>query len=333
MSFSTVNTLQVGPGLVQMKAIGGNVPSVITPVEAYSLQSFSFDIDQKIVSASGSMKLPFDSAPVDMTIKGTMELLELKGAIFSNLISGDTPSVGGSVGSYKETFTLASVALATWAATTAYTKGEAVTIGTTICICSVAGTSGATSPTPATTLGGTVTDGTVTWVSASLDTGSPTHVCLATVAQAQYFAEDLGVQYQSNNDPLETLGGAQGLTPLPAPPAVGEYISVGNTGFYLFNATDAVDVYISYNWTSATLVNANPILNHWIGWGPYCELNAMFPYQSVDQQHVLAALHLNAVRFGSQKAKTKRDGYMTVTYDFEAFCPANNVAGYLYLPD
>lgn len=333
MSFSAVNSLQVGPGLVQVKAVGGNVPSVITPIEFYSLQSTSFDIDQKIASASGSFKMPFDSAPVDMTIKGTMELLELKGAIFSNLISGDTLTTGGNVESYKESFTLASQAVAAWAATTAYVSGNTVLTGSTILICSVAGTSGSTAPTPPTTLGGTVVDGSVTWVAASTDVGAPTHVCVASVSQASEFAEDEGVQYQANNNPLATLGGAQGLTPLPGPPAVGQYIAVGTTGFYLFNATDATSVFITYTWTSSTLVNTYPIMNHWIGWGPICEVNMQFPYQSVDTKHVLVGLHLLAVRFGSQKAKTKRDGYMTVTYDFEAFCPPAGVAGQLYLPD
>ena len=332
MSFSSVNTLQVGPGLVQMKAIGGNVPSPITPVDAYSLQSFSFDVDQKIVSASGSFMMPFDSAPVDRTVKGTVELLELKGANFANLISGDNPTTGGNVTSFKEPFTLASTAIATLTATTAYTKGQIVTDGATIAVCTVAGTT-STITTFGTTLGATYTSGTATFVSVCLDTGAPTHACAVIVSQSQFFAEDIAVQYQANLNPFATLGGAQGLTPLPGPPAVGQYISAGTSGVYLFNATDAVAVFITYQWTSSTLVNTYPILNHWIGWGPILELNAEFPYQSVDQVHTLAALHLFAVRFGSQKSKTKRDGYMTVTYDFEAFCPANGVAGYLYLPD
>jgi uncharacterized Zn-binding protein involved in type VI secretion len=325
-----VNSLQVGPGLVQVKAVGGNVPSVITPIEFYSLQSASFDIDQKIVSASGSMKMPFDSAPVDMTIKGTLEMLELKGAVFSNIISGDNPSTGGNVESYKEAFTLTSKPVTTLSAV-AFAKGDVVTDGTTIGVCTVAGTPAAfTLPT---TLGAALTSGGATFVSVCLDTGAPTNACALIVAQAQFFAEDEGVQYQANNNPLATLGGAQGLTPLPAPPAVGQYICAGTTGVYLFNATDATSVFVTYTWTSATLVNTFPIMNHWIGWGPICEVNIQFPYQSVDTQHVLVGLHLLAVRFGSQKTKTKRDGYMTVTYDFEAFAPPNGLAGQLYLPN
>lgn len=333
---SPLNSLQVGPGIVMVKAVGGNVPANISPMEFQGLQSTSFDIDTKIVSASGQLMMPFDSAPVDRTIKGTIEMLVLNGTLFSNIISGDNPSTGGNVESYREAFTLTSQTSSAWVATTAYTKGETVVTGSTILICTVAGTSAASAPTPPTTLGGTVVDGTVTWASVSNDTGAPTHVCVAAVSEAADFAEDLGVSYQSNSNAFATLGGAEGLTPLPAPPAVGQYISVGTTGFYVFNATDAVGVFINYSWTSSTLVETFPLLNHWIGWGPICEVNMQFPYQSVQngsQTAIVVALHLLAVRFGSQKVKTKRDGYMTVNYDFEAFCPPNGVAGQLYLPN
>ena len=330
---SPLNSLQVGPGIVMVKAVSGNVPSVITPVEFEGLQSTSFDIDRKIVSASGQLMMPFDSAPVDQTIKGTMEMLVLNGTLFSNIISGDNLTTGGNVESYREAFTLASAAITTLSGV-AFTKGEIVTDGTTIGVCTVAGTP--VSFTLPTTLGAALTSGGATFVSVCLDTGAPTHACAVIVSQAADFAEDLGVAYQSNANQFATLGGAQGLTPVPGPPAVGQYVAAGTTGVYLFNATDAVDVFISYSWTSATLVNTYPILNHWIGWGPICEVNMQFPYQSVQNGSttaILVALHLSAVRFGSQKVKTKRDGYMTVNYDFEAFCPQNGVAGQLYLPN
>lgn len=334
--FSPLNSLQVGPGIVLAKTVGGNAPSVISPIEFEGLQSSSFDIDTKIVSASGQLMMPFDSAPVDRTIKGTLEMLVLNGTLFSNIISGDSPSTGGSVLSYREAFTLATTPVAAWAATTAYTKGQVVNVSSTILICTIAGTSGASSPTPATTLGGTVVDGTVTWASVSTDTGAPTDVCVADVANAATFASDKGVMYQSSNNQLGTLGGAQGATPLSDPPAAKQYISVGTTGFYVFNATDAVPVFITYTYTSATLSNTFPLLNHWIGYGPICEVNFEFPYQSVQNGSTVAVnvgVYLAAVRFGSQKVKTKRDSYMTVNYDFEAFCPPNGVAGYLYLPN
>lgn len=331
--FSNLNSLQVGPGIVIVKAVGGNAPSTITPVEFEGLQSTSFDIDTKIVSAKGQNMMAFDSAPVDRDIKGTIEMLALNGTLFANIISGDTPTTGGNAMSYREEFTLASVAVSAWVATTAYTKGQVVSVGSTLLVCNVAGTSGASSPTAPTTLGGTVTDGAVTWIAISADTGAPTHACVAQVAQATAFTEDEGVMYVSTNNQLATLGGTQGLTPLPGPPAVGQYVCAGTSGWYLFNAGDAGQVFISYTWTSSTAVSTFPILNHWIGWGPYCELNMQFPYQSVDQEHILVGLHLLAVRFGSQKVKTKRDGYMTVTYDWEAFCPPSGVAGQFYLPD
>jgi hypothetical protein len=52
---------------------------------------------------------------------------------------------------------------ATWAATTAFTQGTRILVGTTIFICSTAGTTGGTEPTWGTTINGTTTDGTVTW--------------------------------------------------------------------------------------------------------------------------------------------------------------------------
>ena len=211
---SPLNSLQVGPGIVMVKAVSGNVPSVITPIEFEGLQSTSFDIDRKIVSASGQLMMPFDSAPVDQTIKGTMEMLVLNGSLFSNIVSGDTPTTGGNVESYREAFTLATQTVAAWAATTAYTKGQTVVTGSTILICTVAGTSGGSAPTPATTLGGTVTDGTVTWASVSTDTGAPASVCVAQVAEASTFAENLAVCYQSNSNGLEVLASTQGTTPL-----------------------------------------------------------------------------------------------------------------------
>lgn len=51
-----------------------------------------------------------------------------------------------------------------WAATTAYTVGQRVKLtGGTVLEATVAGTSGSTAPTAPGTVGGTVTDGTVTW--------------------------------------------------------------------------------------------------------------------------------------------------------------------------
>src|SRR5579859_3372864 len=122
MSISQLSTLNVGPGLVGVRPVGGNVPGIITPFEFEGLQSASFDIDQKIAEAMGQFKMAFDSAPVEMSIKGTIETLVLNGTVFANIISGDTPSVGGNENSYRESYTLASVAVGTWATTHAYTK-------------------------------------------------------------------------------------------------------------------------------------------------------------------------------------------------------------------
>ena len=335
MSVSQLQTLNVGPGLVAVRPVGGNVPGVISPFEFEGLQSCSFDIDQKIAEALGQFKMAFDTAPVEMSIKGTIETLVLSGNIFSNIISGDSPTSGGNDYAYRETFALTSTSIVTLSAV-AFTKGEIVTDGTTIGICTVAGTPAAfTLPT---TLGGVLTSGGASFVSVCLDTGSPTHACSAIVANAAVFAEDGNVMYATTNNQLATLGGAQGLTPVPGPPAVGQYISAGTTGAYLFNATDAGNsVFISYQFTPASANNSIfPIQNHWVGWGPYCEVNIQFPYQSVNngngQATIVAALHLVAVRFGNMKSKTKRDGYTTVTYDWQAFCPPSNIAGQFYLP-
>jgi hypothetical protein len=335
MPISQIQTLNVGPGLVGVRPVGGNTPSVITPFEFEGLQSASFDIDQKIAEALGQFKMAFDSAPVEMSIKGTIETLVLSGSIFANIISGDDPTSGGNDFAYRETYTLASTAITTLSAI-AFTLGEIVTDGTTIGVCTVAGTPAAfTLPT---TLGGVLTSGGASFVSVCLDTGSPTHACAEIVANSAVFAQDGNVMYTVTNNQLATLGGAQGLTPLPGPPAAGQYISAGTTGVYLFNATDALaSIAISYEFTPASANNSIfPINNHWVGWGPYCEMNLQFPYQSAQDGSghatIVAALHLVAVRFGSMKAKTKRDGYTTVTYDFQAFCPPSNVAGQFYLP-
>jgi hypothetical protein len=337
MSISVLQSLNVGPGLIAVRPVGGNLPGTIIPFEFEGLQSASFDIDQKIVSAMGQFKMAFDSAPVDMTVKGTVEVLQLSGVNFMNLISSDSATVGGNMNSYREPYTLAAVAVGTWTTGMTATKGMVITDGTNLQICTVAGTAGSPTPTWATNafLGGVTTDGsTVKWVCAGIDTGAPSHVCAVNVTQAQYFAEDGNVMYASTNDQLVTLGGAQGLVALPAPPAVGQYTCVGTSGWYLFNATDSAQViFISYQYTSATANNTYPINNHWIGWGPIVEMNMQFPYQAASQSTITCALHLVAVRFGNMKTKTKRDGYTTVTYDWEAFCPPNGIAGQFYLPN
>jgi hypothetical protein len=331
MSISQLSTLNVGPGLVGVRPVGGNVPGIITPFEFEGLQSASFDIDQKIAEAMGQFKMAFDSAPVEMSIKGTIETLVLNGTIFANIISGDNPSVGGNEGSYRESFTLASTSIVTLSAV-AFTKGEIVTDGTNIGVCTVAGTPSVF--VLAATLGGVLTSAGASFVTVCLATGTPTHACAVIVANATTFAEDGNAMYASTNNQLASLGGAQGLTPLPGPPAVGQYVSAGTSGVYVFNATDAAQVvFISYQYTAASANNTFPILNHWVGWGPYCELNMQFPYQAASQATILAALHLVAVRFGNMKTKTKRDGYTTVTYDWQAFCPPNGVAGQFYLPN
>ena len=108
----------------------------------------------------------------------------------------------------------------------------------------------------------------------------------------------------------------------------------GSMGVYLFNASDGGStVFISYQYTPATGVTSFPILNHWVGWGPVVEMNMQFPYQAASQSTILCALHLTSVRFGSQKGKTKRDGYTAVTYDWEAYAPPNGIAGQFYLPN
>ena len=145
--------------------------------------------------------------------------------------------------------------------------------------------------------------------------------------------------YALTNKQFGNLGSTQGATPS-GPPAVGQYVCAGTSGIYVFNSTDAASqVFISYQYTASTGQYTFPINNHFIGYGPYCEVNMQFPYQSSGSSSgfsvsaVNVALHLLAVRFGSMKTKTKRDGYWTVTYDFEAFCPPNGVAGQFYLPN
>jgi hypothetical protein len=336
MSISQLQTLNVGPGLVGVRPVGGNVPSIITPFEFEGLQSASFDIDQKIAEALGQFKMAFDSAPVEMSIKGTIETLVLSGSIFANIISGDSPTLGGNDFAYRETYTLASTVITALSAI-AFTKGQIVSDGTRIGVCTVAGTPAAfTLPS---TLGGILTSGGASFVTVCLDTGAPTNACAEIVSNATVFAEDGNVMYTVTNNQLGTLGGAQGLTPLPGPPAAGQYISAGTSGVYLFNAADGgQSVAISYQFTPASANNSIfPIQNHWVGWGPYCELNLQFPYQSSQDGNghatIVAALHLVAVRFGNMKTKTKRDGYTTVTYDWQAFCPPSNIAGQFYLPN
>ncbi len=321
-SVTQLQTLNVGPGIVAARPVGGNIPGIAKPWEFNALQSLTCDIDQKIVSAMGQFKMPFDTAVVDMTIKGTLEVLQLSGDIIANAALGDSPTTGTVVDSYREAYTLTSTAISTRAASTPVTLGEFITDGTNLQVCTVAGTTAASVPTWNTVVGGTTTDGTATWTNCGPASGI-TNLCVVEVAQAAHYASDGNVMYQTNNVQLGNVSLA---------PAVGEYTAPGN-GVYLFNSADASNsVFITYTYTSSTLGNSYPIMQHTQGFGPILSMNLLFPYQTSGASAMNRALYLSAVRIGKLSFKTKRDGYMTTTFDYEAFCPPNGVAGYFYLP-
>ncbi len=319
---SQLQTLNVGPGIIGIRPVGGNIPSTATPWEFNGLQNFSLDLDQKIVSAMGQGKMPFDTAPTDMTIKGTLSGLQLTGTGLANSIFGDAPTSGTIVTSYREAYTLASSAISAHAVSTLTTLGEFIAEGTYLYVCTTAGTTASTSPAFGTVIGGTTTDGTAIWTNVGLAAGI-TNLCVVIVAQAAKFADDGNVMYQNTNVQLANVS---------VPPALAQYSVPGN-GVYIFNSADAANlVFITYDYTSSSMGSSFPIMQHTQGWGPICSINARFPYQSVNGQ-LGAGVLLEMVRFGKVSLKTKRDNYMTIDVDYEAFAPPSGVAGYLYLPN
>jgi len=77
--------------------------------------------------------------------------------------SNATDHLGRNVGAGNTDYIGRALTSIPWAATTAFSVGTVAYVAGGELVCTVAGTSGASAPTAPGSVGGTVTDGTVTW--------------------------------------------------------------------------------------------------------------------------------------------------------------------------
>lgn len=95
--------INFGIGAVLLNPLAGNLPANPTPHQGQTIQDFSLDIDQKLVSLMGQYKFPDDVAPSDMSIKGKFQIGRQDYDMFNNTIFADNRAVGGMIGVYNET--------------------------------------------------------------------------------------------------------------------------------------------------------------------------------------------------------------------------------------
>lgn len=135
----------------------------------------------------------------------------------------------------------------------------------------------------------------------------PTTPFAVNVANKATFVSDLGVLYH------DTKALFQRTT---SNVSAGQY-SV-SAGTYTFSTTDASkSVDVSYVYTDSANGKTLSVINHPLGFGPYCELFLTQPYQGNN------ALRLYAVRFGKLSVPIKNDDYTIPELDFEAYADAS----------
>jgi hypothetical protein len=304
---------QFGIGGMFAVPSGGNLATPSNPQRFGTIQDVAVEFDQKLVELMGQNKLPDDVAPSDMKITGKGGFGNIEIDIYNSLFFADAITAGSSQVSMDEAYTIASAsAPAAWAATTTYTLGQAVTGDSVIQVCTVAGTSGASAPSWATTTGAVTDDGsTVQWTCAGF-----TNAQFVKVANAGTFGENLFVRY-ANGTPLSpTVGNV-------APVAAGTYqVGAGVYGFYTSDVGQSI--LISYDYvTPSAAPNQGKTLtvnNHIQGYGPTFELFLVMPYMGNN------CLRLHKCRSSKMSTPLKRDGYVISDFEFQAYPDANGVA-------
>lgn len=122
------------------------------------------------------------------------------------------------------------------------------------------------------------------------------------------FVGDLGVQYSATGQPF---------TKVATVAAAGQYAISG--GVYTFDSADAsAGVLISYTYalTSGHTLTVN---NQLMGYGPVFELWLAEPYQAFGGNAGLNGLHLYACRLSKLNQPFKRDDYLIIDHEFEAY--------------
>lgn len=152
------------------------------------------------------------------------------------------------------------------------------------------------------------------WYPLEAHTVPPSTTYTVTVTNHSTFAADYGVRY-TNGQPFTNMQGAT-LT------AKGQYnVTAGVYTFYSGDAAAAVA--ISYQGTSTT-GSVFTEHNQLQGWGPIVQLALWEPYSTNLNQSANNGIFFSAVVFGGINGPFKRDDWIYLELDWEAYPDPNN---------
>lgn len=294
--------LQFGVGAVYCLPNGGNIASPNTPANLQTIQDVDITFEQKLEELRGQHIDPDDVAPSDRSVKFKAAFAGMPIDIFNALMMGETIVTGlNETPSNQEAHTVpVAGSPATWTMTHAYTKGQVISDGTNLEVCTTAGTSGGTTPSWAVTFGATTVDGSVVWTLLAV-VGSST----ISVTNVAFWLYDAGVSYANTGNLLQPVSS---LTLVQ-----GEYAVIG--GVYAFASTDvAAAVQISYLWVDSTTGRTMTVGSHIQGWGP---TYSMFVWE--DYQNFGNGLYLYRCRTSKMGKPYKRAGYVITPFEGTAY--------------